>query len=148
MPLLQSLLVQTLKNMSENSDGVGDTIGKAITIYTNTLVPPVVGGLKTAADSVFIEALNKSNFLVPLPPTLGTALDVYKSALAGIMVAKGSGTILASIPPPVPATSIVTPIFAVPQSKDVFAQSFGTALHFWFKTGTVTYTGGAVGFWI
>lgn len=148
MPLSKSVLVLELKNMSEDADGVGDTIGKAITKYTNSLTPIVAGPLKVTADNVFIEALNKSNFLVPLPPVLGTALGVYTLALAGIMVAQGAGSVATALPPPAPATPLITPIFATPQTKDIFAQTFATTIDTWFRTGTwVTPTG--IGFtWI
>jgi len=134
MPLLKSVLIQTLTNMPDTVEGVGDSIGVAITKYTTTLTPPVVGAEKLAADNVFIEALNKSNFRAPLPPILGTALDVYKVTLAGIMILKSSGTIT-STPPPARATPLIRPIFSTPQPKDIFAKNLANVLHSWFKTG-------------
>lgn len=134
MPLSKSVLVQALKDMPDDAGGVGDSIGIAITKYTTTLTPPVAGAAKLAADNVFIATLNKSNFLVPLPPILGAALDVYKVTLAGIMVLKSSGTIT-STPPPASATPLIRPIFSIPQPKDVFVENLANVLHLWFKTG-------------
>lgn len=136
MPLVKSALIQALKDMPDDSDGVGESIGVAITKYTTTMFPIVAGPLKSAADKVFIEALNKSNFLVPLPPILGAALDVYKVALAAIIPIQN--VTFVAVPPPAPATPLITPIFSIPQPKDVFAQNFANVLHPWFKTGTWT----------
>jgi hypothetical protein len=145
MPLSKLVLIQALKDMPDDAGGVGDSIGVAITKYTTTLTPPVVGAAKLAADNVFIEALNKSNFLVPLPPILGAALDVYKVTLAGIMVLKSSGTIT-STPPPAPATPLIRPIFSIPQPKDIFAKNLANVLHPWFKTGICVVNGTGTSF--
>lgn len=136
MPLIKQTLIDALKNMPDESDGVGDSIGKAITEYTTTMFPIVAGPLKSVADDAFIKALNKSNFLVPLPPILGVALDVYKVALTAIIPIQNTSFV--GTPPPAPATPLVTPIFSAPQPKDVFAVNFVNVLHPWFKTGTWT----------
>jgi hypothetical protein len=134
MPLVKSALIQALKDMPDDSSGVGDSIGVAITQYTTTMFPIVAGPLKSTADRVFIEALNKSNFSTPFPPILGAALDVYKIALSTIIPIQNTGFV--ATPPPAPATPLIRPIFTTPQPKDVFAQNFANVLHSWFKTGT------------
>lgn len=138
MPLSVNFLQNELYFMNPDAKGAGDTIGIAITNYLNNMFPIISGVLKNELDTTFINTLNSSTYLNPLPTVLINALDIYKLRLIPIISSQNPG--FAAIPPPLPAP--VEPIFLLPQTKESFANSFSVVIDNWFRTGTYTISGG------
>lgn len=145
MSLSADFLQQQLLSMKDNSKGAGDSIGVAITKYLNTMFPIIAGPLKDELDTKFIDTLNASTFLTPLPVILPTALNTYTLGLLPIIAIQNSGFV--AIPPPISPESFITSILLSPQTKESFAVLFSTAIDNWFKTGTYSISGNPPQFW-
>lgn len=130
MPLLPNILYNGLINMDDNAKSPGDTIGKAVVDYMNGIIPPTT--TLQVAGNTFISTLNSVTHLTPLPPILATALDLYMANLG-----LGMAPTFVAVPP-LGSISWVTPIFSIPQPKQVFASSFSSAMQAWVITGTAT----------